>query len=535
MFAVAAAGVGLASAPTVITTVQESEPLALIVEMPSPDAFSNGSPIPVRGRVSGGSPPNQVFVNEAAVTLDPAGGFATNFALLEGPNEVRVRVVDAQGEDGNGYAKRDARYGSAANRDRVAVEGGLVAGSMVTVTGTLLDAYPPVTLLVNGQSAPLSAGGQFSVEVSLPLTQTTITVAAIDRAGNAASVTRRVVRDTTPPLITIVSPTAGFLTNQPSIPVSGTVTDAGTVVEVNVNGQPAMLTGTTFTASVILAEGANIINVTARDEPGILARRRSAAGGRGPPTLTLAAAPPDPTNSRTLALSVSATDAVTPAEQIQYAFSLDSETGYGSYAAVPAASFDVTVDGPHTIRIKARDQAGNESPALAVTVRVNTVPPAVTIGAPTPAFLTKQGSMTVSGAVNASSALTSVTVNGQAAALVGNLFTAVVTLAEGSNTITVTARDAAGNLGTAAVAGTLDTTAPTVTITMPATGFLTNQPALTVIGTVTDAATIAEVTVNGQAVTLTGTGFSRSLVLGEGANTITVTAQDRPGTWGPRR
>jgi len=98
-------------------------------------------------------------------------------------------------------------------------------------------------------------------------------------------------------------------------------------------------------------------------------------------------------------VAVTATDNVMLADQIQFAFSLDSETTYGSYAAASTVSYDVATDRPHVIRVKAREQIGNESAPLVVTVRADTVAPTITLTAPASGFLTNQPQASETGTV----------------------------------------------------------------------------------------------------------------------------------------
>lgn len=79
--------------------------------------------------------------------------------------------------------------------------------------------------------------------------------------------------------------------------------------------------------------------------------------------------------------------------------------------------------------------------------------------------------ITVTGTLDDSQA--KITVNGTAATIGSSgTFSAPVTLTEGSNTITVTATDPAGNNVSASVAVDLDTVPPVVTISWPSDGQL---------------------------------------------------------------
>ncbi|MBI4752154.1 MAG: hypothetical protein HY774_27010 [Acidobacteria bacterium] len=154
----------------------------------------------------------------------------------------------------------------------------------------------------------------------------------------------------------------------------------------------------------------------------------------------------------------------------------------------------------------------------------DTTAPVITIAEPAQGLITKTSPITVSGTVTDSSAVT-VTINGQPITLSGAQFSTPVTLAEGSNTITVLATDTFGNVGTATRNVTLDTTAPVLTVTSPQDGATTTETQLTITGTVTDATTTT-VTVNNVAATRIGNEFSAVVSLVEGPNTFIIRAED---------
>jgi hypothetical protein len=111
-------------------------------------------------------------------------------------------------------------------------------------------------------------------------------------------------------------------------------------------------------------------------------------------------------------------------------------------------------------------------------------------------------------------------------------YTPTTALAEGSHTFTFAVSDNDGNAATAAsVTCTIDTVPPTLNLTSPADGTITNVASLTVSGTTNDATSSpVTVTVNGTAVTVgSDGGFSTTLTLKEGSNTITVVAKDAAG------
>lgn len=104
----------------------------------------------------------------------------------------------------------------------------------------------------------------------------TVTVGASDNDGNAAtqkSTTFTV--DTIPPTLNVTSPTEGMITSATSITVSGTTNDATSspvTVKISLNGADqgvvTVAANGTFSKSVTLSEGANVIAITATDAAG---------------------------------------------------------------------------------------------------------------------------------------------------------------------------------------------------------------------------------------------------------------------------
>lgn len=116
-------------------------------------------------------------------------------------------------------------------------------------------------------------------------------------------------------------------------------------------------------------------------------------------------------------------------------------------------------------------------------------------------------------------------------------YTPQTALSDGKHTITVEVSDNDGNAAEAVSAVfTVDTVPPTLTVTDPVAGLITNNPALTVTGRTNDA-TSSPV---GVAIALNGTqqgdvtvgrdgSFSKTVTLKEGTNSIVVTATDAAG------
>lgn len=196
-------------------------------------------------------------------------------------------------------------------------------------------------------------------------------------------------------------------------------------------------------------------------------------------------------------------------------------------------------EGAHTIEGAATDHSDNEGresfgfvvdtipPSLAITspatgTHFNTVPPIeIQYSDATSGVDLTTLSITLDGAE-----LTDCIVNADSASC------PVPEVAEGNHTVTVTVRDVAGNEASAArtFEFVLDLEGPVITVTSPEDGAVVREPALTILGSVTDDKSgVASVTVNGQPVSLAGDELSAEVILVPGPNSIVIQATDVVG------
>lgn len=98
----------------------------------------------------------------------------------------------------------------------------------------------------------------------------TITIDAADHDGNAAVQAKATVTtDTVPPTLTLTSPEDGLYTNESELVVSGVTNDATSDVSVAVNGEEVSVNADgSFSTTVTLTEGENVITVIATDSAG---------------------------------------------------------------------------------------------------------------------------------------------------------------------------------------------------------------------------------------------------------------------------
>ena len=132
-------------------------------------------------------------------------------------------------------------------------------------------------------------------------------------------------------------------------------------------------------------------------------------------------------------------------------------------------------DGEHTVTVSVEDNDGNAATQATRTYIIDTVPPVLNVTSPPEFLITAQAACTVQGTTNdATSSPVTVAITlgdvdvGAVTVADNGSFSKAITLAEGDNTIVVTATDAAGKVSTVILSARLDTTEPqinTVTLT----------------------------------------------------------------------
>lgn len=139
--------------------------------------------------------------------------------------------------------------------------------------------------------------------------------------------------------------------------------------------------------------------------------------------------------------------------------------GY-SVTYTPASALS---DGSHTVTVNVSDNDGNTATQKTTTYTVDTVPPTLNLSAPSDGLITATASLNVTGTTNdttSSPVTVKITLNGADQGTVtvsaNGAFSKRITLANGSNTIKVTATDAAGKVSSVTRTVTLDTSVPKV-------------------------------------------------------------------------
>jgi PKD repeat protein len=283
-----------------------------------------------------------------------------------------------------------------------------------------------------------------------------VTATVSDGALSASQTfTWTVTPDTTAPALTITAPTtaATHAVTTATVAVSGTASDGVGVTQVSwVNNRggsgTAAGTATWSVASIALLSGQNIITVTARD----------AAGNTSTDVLTVTR-----NTAPALAAVANMSTEVGKAGSVQLSGSdADGDVlTYGANGLPPGTALTVstglvsgapTAAGTYTVTATVFDASQSASRTFTWTVTADVTAPAVTIAAPTTAttYTSTANTVTLSGTASDLLGVTQVSwVNSRGGNGVATgtaaWSAAAIALQGGSNTLTVTARDAAGN------------------------------------------------------------------------------------------
>ena len=225
----------------------------------------------------------------------------------------------------------------------------------VLVTGTVDD--PTASVVVNGIPATVSSG-IFSAIVPLTEGPNSITAVFTDPAGNSTSRSITVTLNTQPPpRPTVWTPLA--VTTASSYPLSGTKTP-GTSIWINGVEVVPLNDATTWSATVTLVEGDNILLIVAKNTLGNVSASATAniIVDNLPPVITLSPTTPAKTNLNPFTLTGTVDDSLTRVEV------------NGIVATRSAKSFEAAVpllEGPNTLTITATSPRGyvsTETPSM---------------------------------------------------------------------------------------------------------------------------------------------------------------------------
>jgi sugar lactone lactonase YvrE len=275
---------------------------------------------------------------------------------------------------------------------------------------------------------------------------------AFDAVGHlylAEGGTGRVLRFLSPPAPELDALAA--ITNASSVSVRGTA-PSGTRVDGRLDGGGGLFTiqsaadGRFALAVPLNANAENTIEMFATAHHGegltgapaeVIVRHDDT-----PPETILISGPAGATDAPTATFTFAATDEVTAADDLRFAWRLDGRP-FGEFSAARSAVVTDLIDGAHQFEVVARDQAGNVDPTPAAAMftvsrsRITVIEPEA--GASLPA-----GVRLVRGTIAAGGGEVAVTVNGIAAAVHGDRFAALLPMTPATSSLRIVASNDTG-------------------------------------------------------------------------------------------
>jgi len=359
----------------------------------------------------------------------------------------------------------------------------------------------------------------------------TIYVRAFDYAnspdgihGNAS--VANITVDMTAPVIDVSYPswTGIAQTNNPTLLIEGNISEE--VNEFYVMGILTTLTGTSFSVTIDLEAGWNLIELSATDKVGNVGTWGDIQLLYDPvlPVITITA----PTSGALLNITSVIVQGV-----VDEAVRDDQVVINGFAVTLSDGSFEYLLinldEGPLTINVSAVDIAGNEA-YTAIEISVDTLPPVLEITYPTNGLLTRVATVEILGTISEAGA--AITVAGNAVTFDTPDWSYSFDLVEGANTIVIVAMDAAGNMDSKSITVTLDTIAPFLELEGLDNGTITTkEDVVAVYGSTEPGATVVMV-VSGTEITASVNpdgSFIQTFTITELETLITVRAEDLVG------
>jgi hypothetical protein len=464
------------------------------------------------------------------------------------PGDGGKNIIASQTDQAGNRGSDDETYNVDTVPPRVTITTPLAGATVradTVVTGTC-ESDLPVTLTGNAVSVPVRVtcvNGSYSSPVLLAAVdgERTIVAEQTDLAGNRGSAERNVIRDTTPPLITISQPAAGTV-GRTGLSVSGECT---TGLNVQISGP-----GVNASSSVACPSGTWTSNITFSDGDGtktVVASQTDAAGNVGTALRNFMRDTTAPTVHITSPLAgtqTRSTIALSGTCSKEFPVILSGGiTAATNVTCTNAGTFSATLtlkapDGSKTITATQTDNVGNSS-SDSRAFELITTGPMIQITGPaensvTRNTLTLTGTCVTGLAVQISGGVTAPV----SIACHAGGFTSVITLKnpDGTKNVVASQTDGVGNVGTDNRNFILDTTAPLVRITSPAEGVVA-QTGVQLEGTCSDG---LPVQISGAGVlsatqaTCTGGSFNTPITFsaGDGGKNVVASQTDSAGNVG---
>ncbi|WP_041245589.1 CARDB domain-containing protein [Geotalea uraniireducens] len=360
--------------------VKDTTPPVLVISTLKDGAFTAGETLNIAGTAKDEGGMQELRINDIPVPLNADGSFSHTVILKPGGNPITTTALDRSGNRTTDTRTINLDQNAPVITITTPPDNSATAGPAIQVAGTTDE---PASIEVRiGEPVQYFNGTSFSTTVALVPGLNTIDIKATDQAGNPANDKRTVIFDDQKPSLAITDPGQDLRTNQGSITVKGTVTDALTqptvTITMGMDTFTPQVTNGAFEQAVSFAEEKTYeIQVTAKDAAGNeTSVQRNVIHDITKPVLTIdpVATPTDRksqviSGTREEGCTVTVTSPTATVGTVAY------PTATTWQAAVSALS-----DGANIISAATVDPAGNQS-TTTTTIVVTTTAPVVTVTA----------------------------------------------------------------------------------------------------------------------------------------------------------
>ncbi|MCC6132302.1 MAG: hypothetical protein IT186_20460, partial [Acidobacteria bacterium] len=429
-----------------------------------------------------------VHVNGTPVTVQPNGTYTATVNLIGmTPAVITVVAVDLAGQIAVATRTLQTCTQPPVLTMTSPVPNGFVKTPAITVTGGCGTAS---TVTVNGVSAPCQ-NATYSASITLPVGDGTKTITVVGTATGCPSATQTytVTLDTIPPVISIESPPPGATITSSPVTVTGPVTDVN-LQAVSVNGAIATFPPAgRFSATLPVTEGSVTLVAAATDKAG-----NATASAGIPVTVMLSGpsvtiTPPEASLVKTQQVTLSGTATGTPPLTVTVSNQPAQVTQTNTWTATATL-----VEGPNSLTALVRDAANRTATSNTVNVELDTQAPRVTIDTPA-SGCRSTGTVTLGGVYADTHPATTAAVSVEIRPAGGTALTQTAAVdpatrrwtlanvslgtANGTATVTVTAKDSLDQTSKAQAGWRIDTTAPVITLLSSGTPFPVSGSGLT--------------------------------------------------------
>jgi hypothetical protein len=256
-----------------ITVILDTVPPMLEVTAPSDEFRTNERRLVVKGITETDA---KIAVAGRPVIVAGDGNFSVTVTLREGVNRIVIEAEDPVGNTAS--VTRSVTLDTEPPGLTVVspLDGCLTRTAVIVVSGKVISAQH---LFINGDPVEIEGDyewpdmdGDFSELVELDEGENILTITAQDAVGNTVTIVRKITLDTTPPMLQITSPEDGYKTKDDIVTVEG-LTEPGAILSLG-TGQSYGETDGTFSLSLNLDPGENVIVIVATDKAGNKAQKR---------------------------------------------------------------------------------------------------------------------------------------------------------------------------------------------------------------------------------------------------------------------